>query len=252
MRYHARDMAVVRGHIAHIPVVLSSATPSVETEVNARRGRYARLALPERFGGQRLPSIEAIDLRRAPPPPRHFISPVLAGAMKIIAGTQRAGAAVSQSPRLCAADAVPRLRLPLFLPELRRLAGRSPLPPPARLPPLRLRHAASGRVPAMPGGQFVRAHRAGRRAPGRGGARTVSRRARAGALIRSRRLGRAHARGIRRRRRRPLRHRHRHATWWPRATTSRCSIWSASSTPISASPTATRAPPSAPSSSCIR
>jgi primosomal protein N' (replication factor Y) len=83
VRYHARDMAVVRGHIARIPVLLSSATPSVETEVNARRGRYARIALPERFGGARLPSIEAIDLRIAPPSPRHFISPVLAGAMTV-------------------------------------------------------------------------------------------------------------------------------------------------------------------------
>ena len=83
VRYHARDMAVVRGHIAKIPVVLASATPSLETEVNARRGRYQRLALPERFGGQRLPAIEAIDLRREPPPPRHFISPVLAGAIKV-------------------------------------------------------------------------------------------------------------------------------------------------------------------------
>ena len=82
VRYHARDMAVVRGHIARIPVVLASATPSLETEVNARRGRYARIALPERFGGQRLPSVEAIDLRRDPPPPRRFISPVLAEAVK--------------------------------------------------------------------------------------------------------------------------------------------------------------------------
>jgi primosomal protein N' (replication factor Y) (superfamily II helicase) len=82
VRYHARDMAVVRSHIARIPVVLASATPSLETEVNARRGRYARIALPERFGGARLPAIEAIDLRRDPPPPRHFISPVLAGAVK--------------------------------------------------------------------------------------------------------------------------------------------------------------------------
>jgi primosomal protein N' (replication factor Y) (superfamily II helicase) len=71
----------VRGHIAGIPVVLSSATPSIESEVNARRGRYARLALPERFGGQRLPSVEAIDLRRERPPPGRFISPVLAGAV---------------------------------------------------------------------------------------------------------------------------------------------------------------------------
>jgi primosomal protein N' (replication factor Y) (superfamily II helicase) len=81
VRYHARDMAVVRGHIAGIPVVLSSATPSIESEVNARRGRYARLALPERFGGQRLPSVEAIDLRRERPPPGRFISPALAGAV---------------------------------------------------------------------------------------------------------------------------------------------------------------------------
>src|SRR5207244_1436160 len=61
-RYHARDMAVVRAHTAQIPIVLASATPSVETEVNARRARYQRLHLPERFGGQHLPHIEPIDL----------------------------------------------------------------------------------------------------------------------------------------------------------------------------------------------
>jgi primosomal protein N' (replication factor Y) (superfamily II helicase) len=82
VHYHARDMAVVRGHIAKIPVVLASATPSLETEVNARRGRYHRLSLPERFGGQRLPSVEAIDLRRALPPRGRFISPVLAEAVR--------------------------------------------------------------------------------------------------------------------------------------------------------------------------
>src|SRR5580692_6143061 len=81
VHYHARDMAVVRGHIARIPIVLSSATPSLETEVNARRGRYRRLALPERFGGQRLPSVESIDLRREHPPPGRFIAPSLAGAV---------------------------------------------------------------------------------------------------------------------------------------------------------------------------
>ena len=82
VRYHARDMAVVRGHIASIPIVLSSATPSIESEVNARRGRYARVSLPERFGGQRLPTVEAIDLRRERPPPGRFISPSLATAVK--------------------------------------------------------------------------------------------------------------------------------------------------------------------------
>ncbi len=76
--YHARDMAVVRGHIAKIPVVLASATPSVETEVNARKSRYQRIVLPSRFGGQHMPQIEAIDLRREMPPRGRFISPVLA------------------------------------------------------------------------------------------------------------------------------------------------------------------------------
>jgi primosomal protein N' (replication factor Y) len=76
--YHARDMAVVRGHIAKIPVVLASATPSVETEVNARKGRYQRVVLPSRFGGQHMPHIEAIDLRRQGPVRGRFISPPLA------------------------------------------------------------------------------------------------------------------------------------------------------------------------------
>ncbi len=81
--YHARDMAVVRAHIAKIPIVLASATPSVETEVNARSSRYHRIALPQRFGGQTMPQIEAIDLRREGPPRGRFISPPLAEAVKL-------------------------------------------------------------------------------------------------------------------------------------------------------------------------
>ena len=139
VHYHARDMAVVRARIADIPIVLSSATPSVETVVNARRGRYRRLRSPERFGGQHLPAIEAIDLQARRPAARalHRAAPCRGGEDR--ARARRAGAVVSQSPRLCAAHALPRLRLPPRLPELRRLAGRSPLQPPARLSPLRLR-----------------------------------------------------------------------------------------------------------------
>jgi primosomal protein N' (replication factor Y) len=83
VHYHARDMAVVRGHIAKFPVVLASATPSIETEVNARRGRYRRLQLPERFGGQHMPGVEAIDLTREGPPRGRYIAPRLAEAVKI-------------------------------------------------------------------------------------------------------------------------------------------------------------------------
>jgi primosomal protein N' (replication factor Y) len=81
--YHARDMAVVRARIANIPIALASATPSIETEVNARRGRYRRLALPERFGGQRLPTIEAIDLTREGPPRGRYIAPRLAEEVRL-------------------------------------------------------------------------------------------------------------------------------------------------------------------------
>jgi primosomal protein N' (replication factor Y) (superfamily II helicase) len=80
--YHARDMAVVRGHIAGIPVVLSSATPSIESEVNARKGRYRRIALPSRFGGQHMPQIEPIDLRIEGPERGRFIAPRLAEAVR--------------------------------------------------------------------------------------------------------------------------------------------------------------------------
>jgi primosomal protein N' (replication factor Y) (superfamily II helicase) len=81
--YNARDMAVVRGSIAKIPVVLASATPSVESEVNARRGRYRHVHLPERFGGAHLPMVEAIDLRREGPPRGRFIAPRLAEAVQL-------------------------------------------------------------------------------------------------------------------------------------------------------------------------
>jgi primosomal protein N' (replication factor Y) (superfamily II helicase) len=82
VHYHARDMAVVRARIGQIPMVLASATPSVETEVNARRGRYRRLSLPERFGGQQMPAIEAIDLTREGPPRGRFIAPRLVQAVQ--------------------------------------------------------------------------------------------------------------------------------------------------------------------------
>lgn len=79
--YNARDMAVVRGRIGEFPVVLASATPSIESRVNADAGRYARLELPARVGGARLPTITTIDLRRNPPPRGRWISGLLEAAV---------------------------------------------------------------------------------------------------------------------------------------------------------------------------
>jgi primosomal protein N' (replication factor Y) len=75
--YSARDMAVVRGHIGGFPVVLASATPSIESRVNAAQGRYERLVLPARFGEAPMPDIRAIDMRRSPPARGNFLSPAL-------------------------------------------------------------------------------------------------------------------------------------------------------------------------------
>src|SRR5260221_5224321 len=75
-------MGVVRARGADIPIVLVSATPSVEREGNAHRGPHWRVHLPERFGGSNLPAIEAIDLRAEGPPRGRFIAPRLAEAVR--------------------------------------------------------------------------------------------------------------------------------------------------------------------------
>ena len=79
--YHGRDMAVVRAMLGQIPVVLSSATPSIESHVNAVNGRYTHLKLTERFAGAKLPDIEALDLRADPPERGRWIAPKLVGEM---------------------------------------------------------------------------------------------------------------------------------------------------------------------------
>lgn len=80
--YHARDMAVVRAHLGEFPIVMVSATPSLETMQNAWAGRYEHLTLPERHGGAVLPDVHLIDLREDKPESRqYFISPTLQKAV---------------------------------------------------------------------------------------------------------------------------------------------------------------------------
>ena len=79
--YNARDMAVVRAQIGHIPIVLASATPSLETVVNAASGRYALLHLPERHGGAAMPQIDVIDMRSEKLPATRWISGALQDAL---------------------------------------------------------------------------------------------------------------------------------------------------------------------------
>jgi primosomal protein N' (replication factor Y) len=74
-RYSARDLAVYRGRLEGVPVLLGSATPSLESWFNAMpcaeggTGRYVRLAMPDRIGGGAMPKVRLLDLSRTPKPP---------------------------------------------------------------------------------------------------------------------------------------------------------------------------------------
>ncbi|MDA8390771.1 MAG: primosomal protein N' [Gammaproteobacteria bacterium] len=65
-RYHARDVAVLRGQRAGVPVLLGSATPSLESYRHARAGRYTLLRLPDRGAGRVQPAVRLIDLGAEP------------------------------------------------------------------------------------------------------------------------------------------------------------------------------------------
>jgi primosomal protein N' (replication factor Y) len=80
--YSARDMAVLRASISRAQVVLASATPSLESWVNAASGKYARLDLRSRYGEAELPEMSAIDLRAEDMPGGRWISPTLARAVE--------------------------------------------------------------------------------------------------------------------------------------------------------------------------
>ncbi len=66
-RYHARESAVMRGSIENAPVVLGSATPSVEAWARAKSGRYTLLEMPKRVGGGELPRVVLVDMRHEKP-----------------------------------------------------------------------------------------------------------------------------------------------------------------------------------------
>ncbi len=79
--YHARDMAVARARMEHIPIVLVSATPSLESHYNAKQGKYAEIALPSRHGEAEMPDIRMVDMRIEKLPSTAFISKTLRDAL---------------------------------------------------------------------------------------------------------------------------------------------------------------------------
>lgn len=84
--YHGRDMAIVRGKIESLPVLLASATPSLETIYNVQIGKYKHLLLPSRFAEAVLPSVEVLDMRKEGPEKGYWLAPRL---KQMIADTLR-------------------------------------------------------------------------------------------------------------------------------------------------------------------
>ncbi|MCS7183573.1 MAG: primosomal protein N', partial [Thermoanaerobaculum sp.] len=78
-RYHARDMALLLGRRLQIPVLLASATPSLESMWLVEQGKLQLLELTQRVGSDRLPQVEVVNLAQAPPEPgehgRRWFSP---------------------------------------------------------------------------------------------------------------------------------------------------------------------------------
>jgi primosomal protein N' (replication factor Y) len=64
-RYHARDVAIMRGQMESAVVVLGSATPSLESYYNCNKGKYTLLELPERVDNQKMPHVRVVDMRQA-------------------------------------------------------------------------------------------------------------------------------------------------------------------------------------------
>ena len=81
VRYHARDLSVMRAKLEGGGVILASATPSLESNVNAESGRYGRLKLSARPGAARLPDIALVDMRTHPPERGQWLSPILKSAL---------------------------------------------------------------------------------------------------------------------------------------------------------------------------
>jgi primosomal protein N' (replication factor Y) (superfamily II helicase) len=81
VHYQGRDMAVVRANLGKFSVVLASATPSIESHVNARTGRYRHVVLPGRFSGVEMPDVQAIDLRTTPPDKGKWLAQPLVDAV---------------------------------------------------------------------------------------------------------------------------------------------------------------------------
>jgi primosomal protein N' (replication factor Y) len=82
VQYHARDVAVMRAKFEDVPVILSSATPAIESRHMVEVGRYREVTLAHRFAGAMLPEMRAVDLTQDPPPRGRWLAPSLVAELQ--------------------------------------------------------------------------------------------------------------------------------------------------------------------------
>ena len=213
VHYQARDMAVVRGSLGKLPVVLASATPSIESHVNARIAAATRhVDLPGRYSGAELPDVAAIDLRQHPPERGQV---ALAGAGR---GRHR-DARQRSSRRCCSSTAAATRRSRCAAPAATASTARSARPgwsSTAFAHRLNCHHCGfslpiAGEVPQVRRAGRARRLRPGRGAHRRGGGRALSRGARGAAVLRPGAVADRDARDHQEDRGGRGRHHHRHA-----------------------------------------
>ncbi|KAI1692340.1 primosomal protein N' [Ditylenchus destructor] len=119
VHYHARDVAVMRGHFERCPVVLASATPAIETRQQVALGRYTEVKLPGRYGAAEMPDIEAIDLLAEQPPRGRGSTPVSSRR-----STRRSSA---RNRHCCSSTAAATRRSPCAAPAA--IASNAPISP---------------------------------------------------------------------------------------------------------------------------
>ncbi|WP_312928512.1 replication restart helicase PriA, partial [Stutzerimonas nitrititolerans] len=119
LRYHARDLAVVRARQENLPILLGSATPSLESLHNAHAGRYALLKLTQRAGGAQPPRFLRLDIKSRPldsgisGPLQQAMAQTLAAGQQVLVFLNRRGFA----PSLLCHDCGHVERPPLNCPE---------------------------------------------------------------------------------------------------------------------------------------
>ena len=151
-RYHARDVAVMRARLANVPIILGSATPSLESWHNAHKADgYTLLSLPNRVENRPLPKVQLVDLRHEPKTPgKHFaIGPTLEAGDQERPEGGRPGDALPQPPRVQYARPLPELRPRRPVRPLRPGPDVPPAQGRPRLPLLRLGDGPVHEVPEL-------------------------------------------------------------------------------------------------------